>query len=85
MPAWLKRAGFQANVVWQLSHSAVVGICVAGLPVDLTPLWQLLQVPGATPTWSKRAGVQAVVTWQVSQVLALGIWFVPLPVATVPL
>jgi len=48
-PVWLKRAGIQASVVWQLSHSAVVGMWLVFLPVACTPLWQLLQVPAATP------------------------------------
>ena len=30
--------------VWQLMQSAVVATWVAGLPVALVPLWQLLQV-----------------------------------------
>jgi hypothetical protein len=37
-PAWLKVAGFQAVVRWQVSHDAVVGIWDAGLPVAVVPL-----------------------------------------------
>jgi len=48
-PAWLKVAGFQAVVRWQLSHEAVVGICDDGLPVAVLPLWQVAQLPGAMP------------------------------------
>jgi hypothetical protein len=59
MPVWLKVAGFQALVLWQLSHAAAVGICVPGLPVAVLPLWQLAQLPGATLAWLKLAGVQA--------------------------
>ena len=31
------------------------------------PLWQVEQVPGATPLWLNVAGVQAVVLWHESQ------------------
>jgi hypothetical protein len=48
-PVWLKWVGLQASVVWQVSHSAVVTMCAVGLPVACTPLWQVLQVPAATP------------------------------------
>ena len=67
MPVWLKPvAGFQAVVLWQLLHSAVVAMWVGGLPVAVVPLWQLEQVP-ITCAWSTRvAGFQAVVAWQVS-------------------
>jgi hypothetical protein len=37
MPAWLKLAGFQAKVEWQLSQAAAVGMWFTGLPVDRTP------------------------------------------------
>ena len=60
-PVWLKVAGVQALVLWQVSHDAVVGMCVVGLPVAVVPLWQVEQVPGATPVWLKVAGVQALV------------------------
>jgi hypothetical protein len=49
MPVWLKVAGVQADVLWQLSHEAVVGRWVVGLPVAVVPLWQVTHVPGATP------------------------------------
>ena len=58
-PVWLKVAGVQALVLWQVSHDAVVGIWVEGLPVAVVPLWQVEHVPGATPVWLKVAGVQA--------------------------
>jgi hypothetical protein len=48
-PAWLKVAGVQALVLWQVSQAAVVGIWPVGLPVAVAPLWQVEQVPGATP------------------------------------
>jgi hypothetical protein len=38
MPVWLKVAGVQAEVVWQESHAAVVGIWVPGLPLAEVPL-----------------------------------------------
>jgi hypothetical protein len=49
------------------------------------PLWQVEQVPGATPVWLKVAGVQALVLWQLSQDFVVGIWLVGLPVAVAPL
>jgi len=48
-PVWLKVAGVQADVLWQLSHEAVVGRWVVGLPVAVVPLWQVEHVPGTTP------------------------------------
>ena len=59
IPVWLKVAGSQAVVLWQLSHDAMVGIWVLGLPAAVEPLWQVEQVPGATPVWLKVAGSQA--------------------------
>jgi hypothetical protein len=47
-------------------------MCVVGLPVAVVPLWQVAQVPGATPVWLKVAGVQAVVLWHVSQEAVVG-------------
>jgi hypothetical protein len=35
---WLKLAGSQAVVRWQLSHEAVVGIWPLGLPLAVLPL-----------------------------------------------
>ena len=49
MPVWLKVAGVQALVLWQVSQDAVVGRWVVGLPVAVVPLWQAVQVPGAIP------------------------------------
>jgi hypothetical protein len=60
-PLWLKLAGVQAVVLWQLSHDALVTIWFDGLPVAVDPLWQVEHVPGATPLWLKLAGSQAVV------------------------
>ena len=36
---------------WQASQAALVGMCLAGLPVARMPLWQLAQLPGATSAW----------------------------------
>lgn len=52
---------------WQASQEAVVGMCVAGLPVERIPLWQVAQLPGATRAWEYPAGSQAEVLWQESQ------------------
>jgi hypothetical protein len=32
---------------------------LVGFPLAVVPLWQVEQVPGATPAWLKVAGVQA--------------------------
>jgi hypothetical protein len=60
-------------------------MCPLGLPVAVTPLCQVEQVPGATPVWLKVAGVQALVLWQVSHDCVVGICVLGLPVAVVPL
>ena len=36
--AWLKFAGVQAVVLWQVLHSDVVAICVADFPAARVPL-----------------------------------------------
>ena len=69
---WLKVAGSQALVRWQLSHEAVVRICPLGLPRAMEPLWQVMQVPGATVVWLNVAGIQAVVRWQLSHAAVVG-------------
>ncbi|MBK6804319.1 MAG: hypothetical protein IPG84_05370 [Betaproteobacteria bacterium] len=63
----------------------VVGTCVVGLPFAVVPLWQVAQVPAATPVWLNVAGVQAVVRWQVSQLCDVGTCVAGLPFAVVPL
>jgi hypothetical protein len=60
-------------------------MCVLGLPVEVDPLWQVEQVPGATPVWLKVAGSQAVVLWQLSHEALVGIWVDDFPVAVDPL
>jgi len=35
---WLKVAGVQALVLWQVSHEAVVGMWRLGLPLAVDPL-----------------------------------------------
>ena len=64
-------AGFQVWVLWQASQVLLVGMCDAVLPVAVVPLWQLMQVPGATLLWLKPAPCHELVVWQSSQVLAL--------------
>ena len=58
------------KLVWQVSHCAVVGMCVLGLPNADVPLWQLAQRPatgGLAVAWLKVAVAQLVVElWQVS-------------------
>ena len=55
-----------------MSQDAVVGKWLAGLPRALEPLWQVMQVPGATPVWLNVAGIQPVVRWHVSQDAVVG-------------
>ena len=68
MPVWFIRV--PANVVVlrrHVSHAAVVGICVVGLPVAVRPLWQLAQ-PAVMQVWSMRAPANdTVLLWQVSR------------------
>ena len=71
-PVWLKVAGVQALVLWQVSQEAVVGTWPEGLPLAVLPLWQVEQVPVATPVWLNVAGVHALVLWQVSQEAVVG-------------
>ena len=72
-------------LVWQVSHAAVVGTWVAGLPLAVVPLWQVAQ-PDVMPLWLKTAPVNAVVLlWQVSHAAVVGTWFAGLPFAAVPL
>jgi len=85
MPEWLKVAGFQAVVRWQVSHDAVVGMWDAGLPVAVLPLWQVMHVPGVMPAWLKVAGRHALVLWQESHDAVVGMWDAGLPVAVEPL
>jgi len=56
-PVWLKVAGSQAVVRWQVSHDAVVTTWFVVLPLALVPLWQVAQVPVTTPVWLKKAGL----------------------------
>ena len=58
---------------------------VLGFPVAVEPLWQVEQVPGATPVWLKVAGSQAEVLWQLSHAAVVGMWVDGLPVAVLPL
>jgi hypothetical protein len=55
------------------------------LPLAFVPLWQLLQLPAATPLWFIVAGFQPVVPWQVSQLAFVVTWLFDLPFAFVPL
>ena len=59
-PEWSKFTFVQFVVTWQLSQPAVVGMCAAGLPVALVPLWQDAQAP-VTLAWLKLTLVQFVV------------------------
>jgi len=53
IPAWPNVAGtgnHAAVDLWHESHAAVVAMCpLAGLPVADVPLWQVAQLPAATP------------------------------------
>ena len=65
---WFHNVGFQPLTLWQLTQFALVGMCVALLPVTLAPLWQLAQLVAAlNRPWSGLAPFQlAVDLWQVS-------------------
>ena len=56
---WFIVAGVQALVRWQVSHAAEVEMWLPGLPLAVEPLWQVAQVPAATPLWFINAGVHA--------------------------
>src|SRR3990167_3932886 len=74
---WLKLDGrHEPPLRWHASQlCAPTGTCVAFLPVAREPLWQLAQLPGATPLWSKpEAGVHALVRWQLSHEPAVVMW-----------
>jgi hypothetical protein len=50
MPVWFIKAPTKDVVfLWQVSQAMLVGMCVAGLPKAAVPLWQVAQLPGATP------------------------------------
>jgi hypothetical protein len=53
-------------VRWQESQERMVTKWLAGFPVAFVPLWQVAQLPGATPVCAKFAGAQAVVRWHES-------------------
>ena len=72
-------------VRWQVSHDAVVGTWLPVLPRAAVPLWQVAQVPAATPAWLKLLPVQVDVRWQVSQEAVVATWPDGLPVAVAPL
>jgi hypothetical protein len=55
------------------------------LPFAVVPLWQVAQVPGATPVWLNVAGIQAVVRWQTSHDAVVAMCVAGLPFAVVPL
>jgi len=60
-------------------------MCVRGMPMAFTALWQIVQVCAATARWSKRAGAHALLVWQLSQPALVGRWLERLPVAMTPL
>ena len=62
---------------WHESQDAVVGRCVADLPLADVPLWQLAQVPAAPLLWLKVAGTQPEMRWQVSHDAVVGTWVLP--------
>ena len=66
LPA-LVAPGRKERVTWHWSHEATVGGWPSGLPGARRPVWQVLQLPGATLRWLKRAPVKAVRVWQLSQ------------------
>ena len=84
IPVWSNLAGIQALVAWQLSHSAVVGMWLAGWPFAASPLWQVEQLP-RTLAWSTVVvGFHAVVEWQAAQAVVALMCRGPVPVARAP-
>ena len=75
MPVWFIFHVENAVVlVWQVSHGAVVGMCVVGLPSAWVPLWQLAH-PDVIPVWSNVAFLNDVVLlWQFSHGSDVGMW-----------
>jgi hypothetical protein len=65
------------KLTWQLSHGALVGMWLVGLPSAVAPLWQLLQRPatgGFAVWWLKVAVAQLVVElWQLSHCAVVAI------------
>jgi hypothetical protein len=82
---WFQLLGFQLAVVWQLMQLALVGMCVALLPVAELPLWQLEQLVDAlNRLWSGLEPAQVLVDlWQLSQLPVTDAWIAVagLPVA----
>ena len=62
-----------------------MAMCVADLPLAELPLWQVAQVPGATPVWLNVAGIHAVVRWQESHAAVVAICVAGLPFPVDPL
>ena len=61
MPVWFIVVGAKAEVdLWQVSQLELVGICVAGLPLAVVPLWHLAQ-PVVMPVWFIAVGAKATV------------------------
>ena len=58
--AWSNLTLAHVDVLWQLSHPAVVAMWLVGLPVACEPLWQVAHEP-VTLAWSNLAFVQVVV------------------------
>src|SRR5262245_60572573 len=72
-------------LLWQVSQGAVVGMCFAGLPRAVLPLWHVAQPP-AMPVWFMLAPTNdTVLLWQVSQPAVVAMCFAGLPKAVLPL
>ena len=55
------------------------------MPLALVPLWQVAQVPAATPVCENVAGIHPVVRWHWSHEAVVGMCVLGLPVAVLPL
>ncbi|MDD5363720.1 MAG: hypothetical protein PHR30_00155 [Gallionellaceae bacterium] len=64
-----------------MSHDWLVLMWPDDLPRAAEPLWQVAQVPAATPAWFIVAGVHALVRWQVSHAAVVAMWLADFPVA----
>jgi hypothetical protein len=72
-------------LVWQVSHAALVTMCVFDWPLAVVPLWQDAQ-PVVMPAWLILAPVKVVVlVWQVSHAALVTMCVFDWPLAVAPL
>jgi hypothetical protein len=72
-------------VRWQVSHARIVTKWLAGFGFAPDPLWQVAQLPAATPACVKFAGTHAVVRWHESHDASVARCRAGRPAAALPL